>query len=88
MLFLLSTISDFTLSICSKYSCIVLKFVAELSSSFNISIRPFEDCCTVFVAKHPETKPKRNIIETMESRIEWLDSMIDEAILNIESIEL
>lgn len=56
--------------------------------TFDISIRPFEDCCTVFVAKHPETKPKRNIIETMESRIEWLDSMIDEAISNIESIEL
>ena len=54
--------------------------VAVDIGTFDISIRPYEDCCTVFVAKHPETKPKRNIIEAIERKIEKLDSLIDEAV--------
>ena len=33
--------------------------------TFDISIRPYEDCCTIFVAKHPETRPKTSIIEAI-----------------------
>ncbi len=56
--------------------------------TFDISIRPYEDCCTVFVAKHPETKPKKKIIEAIERKIEGLDELIDEAVKNSEIIEL
>ncbi len=61
--------------------------VATDIGTFDISIRPYEDCCTVFVAKHPETKPKRNIIETIERKIHGLDELIDEAVENAELVE-
>lgn len=55
--------------------------------TYDISIRPYEDCCTVFVPKHPETKPKRKYIEGAERKIEGLDRLIDEAVENCEIIE-
>lgn len=61
--------------------------VAVKIGTYDISIRPFEDCCTVFVAKHPETKPKKSIIEAIERKIEGLDTLIDEAVKNAEVIE-
>lgn len=61
--------------------------VAVDIGTFDISIRPYEDCCTVFVAKHPETKPKRSIIEAIERKIEGLDELIDKAVENAEIIE-
>jgi thiamine biosynthesis protein ThiI len=57
--------------------------------TYDISIRPFEDCCTIFVAKHPETKPKVNIIESIEKGIiEELMPMIAEAIEKAEIIDV
>ena len=38
-------------------------------------IQPFEDCCTIFVAKHPVTKPNLNIIKQHETN---LDGVIEE----------
>ena len=62
--------------------------IAREIGTFDISVRPYEDCCTVFVAKHPETKPKKSIIENMErKRLEGLDELIDKAVNNIEVIE-
>lgn len=55
--------------------------------TFDISIRPYEDCCTVFVAKHPETKPRKDIIEKIDSKIEGLDELIKAAVENSEVIE-
>ena len=55
--------------------------------TFDISIRPYEDCCTVFVAKHPETKPRKDIIEKIDSKIEGLDELIKTAVENSEVIE-
>lgn len=62
--------------------------IARKLDTFDISIRPYEDCCTIFVAKHPETKPKKNIIENIEKNIIDLDILIDKAIDNIETIVL
>ncbi|MBQ6554977.1 MAG: tRNA 4-thiouridine(8) synthase ThiI, partial [Firmicutes bacterium] len=62
--------------------------VARRIGTFEISIRPYEDCCTVFVPKHPETKPKRKIIENIERKITGLDELIDEAVENTEIMEL
>lgn len=61
--------------------------IARKLGTYDISIRPYEDCCTIFVAKHPETKPKKNIIEKIEEKIENLDEKIEECIKNIEIIE-
>lgn len=61
--------------------------IARKIGTFEISIRPFEDCCTIFVAKHPETKPRKHIIESVESKIDDLDQMIEDAVKQAEIIE-
>ncbi len=61
--------------------------IAKRIGTFEISIRPYEDCCTLFVAKHPDTRPKQNIIESMEKKLDNLSSLIDEAINKVEVIE-
>lgn len=62
--------------------------LARRIETFDISIRPYEDCCTIFVAKHPETKPKTSVIEGIEKRITKLSEMIDRAVTDAEIIEL
>jgi thiamine biosynthesis protein ThiI len=59
--------------------------IARRIGSYPISIRPYDDCCTLFVAKHPENKPNTNVIERMESRLfnERLGGLINEAVSNI-----
>ena len=58
--------------------------IARRIGTYDISIRPYEDCCTIFVAKHPETKPKRHIIENVERKIENLDELIENAVNNTQ----
>ena len=62
--------------------------IARKIGTFDISVRPYEDCCTIFVAKHPETKPKTSVIEKIESKLTELDRYINEAMENAEIIEL
>lgn len=62
--------------------------IARKIGTFDISIRPYEDCCTIFVAKHPETKPKTSVIEKIESKLTELDRYINEAVEKAEIIEL
>lgn len=54
--------------------------LAKKIGTFEISIRPYEDCCTIFVAKHPETRPKTNIIEAIEKKLIELDNLIEKAV--------
>ena len=51
--------------------------VSEKIGTFETSIQPFEDCCTIFVAKHPVTKPNVNVIRRHER---YLDEKIDELV--------
>lgn len=44
--------------------------IANKIGTFETSILPFEDCCTIFVAKHPVTKPNLNIIKRSERNLE------------------
>lgn len=63
--------------------------IARKIGTFDISIRPYEDCCTIFVAKHPETKPKKSIIENIQrQKLEDLEQMLQKAVDNAEIIEL
>jgi thiamine biosynthesis protein ThiI len=52
---------------------------AEMYGTFETSILPFEDCCTVFVPKHPVIKPKMSEIDRAEATLD-IDAMIDSAI--------
>lgn len=60
--------------------------IAIKIGTYDISIQPFEDCCTTFVAKHPVTKPTLKGIEKSEKRLEKIDELIREAIENTEVI--
>ncbi len=51
--------------------------ISEKIDTYETSIQPFEDCCTIFVAKHPVTKPNLNIIRKHEHN---LDEKIDELV--------
>lgn len=61
--------------------------VSRKIKTYDISIRPFEDCCTVFVPEHPVIKPKLDIVKKEEEKCE-LDSLIDEVFYNIKKYEL
>jgi len=58
--------------------------IAEKIGTFEISARPYEDCCTVFVAKHPVTKPRLKFIERTEAHLTELDRLLEEAVQNAE----
>ena len=63
--------------------------VAQKIDTFETSIQPFEDCCTIFVAKHPVTKPNLNIIRRSEEKLaEKIDAMVKEAIEGREIIRI
>lgn len=62
--------------------------IAKKIGTYDISIRPYEDCCTIFVPKHPETKPKKNIIEKWEGKLKDLDKLIEKAVEDAEVIEI
>ena len=61
--------------------------IARKIKTFDISIRPYEDCCTVFVPEHPIIKPKIDIVKEEEKKCN-LDELIVEAIKNIQVIHL
>ena len=56
-------------------------------NTYETSIQPFEDCCTIFVAKHPVTKPNLNIIRRHEENLqEKIEEMVDTAVRTAELI--
>lgn len=64
--------------------------IVELSKkigTFETSILPYEDCCTIFVAKHPVTKPSLKVIRRSETHLkEQIDEMVKTAIETTETI--
>ncbi len=60
---------------------------AEEIGTYETSILPYEDCCTVFTPKHPTINPKRSSIEKTESVLE-IDKLIEEALSGVEIIEV
>lgn len=62
--------------------------VAEKIGTFDISIQPYEDCCTLFVPKAPSTNPKVELVEEIESRADWMEQLLEEAVNNTETIHV
>jgi len=59
--------------------------IAEKIETYETSILPFEDCCTIYVAKHPVTKPKVSVIAHHEGRLgEEIDAMVEKALAERE----
>lgn len=63
--------------------------IAEKINTFETSIQPFEDCCTIFVAKHPVTKPNIAKMESSEKKLaEKIDEMVEKAIAEREVVKV
>ena len=63
--------------------------ISRKINTFETSIQPFEDCCTIFVAKHPVTKPNLKVIHRSEEKLnEKIDQLMEEALASTEVIEI
>ena len=61
--------------------------LSEKIGTYETSIQPYEDCCTIFVAKHPVTRPNINVIRCSELRLgEQIDGLMEEALNTTERI--
>ncbi|MDF2567138.1 MAG: Thiamine biosynthesis pyrophosphatase [Oscillospiraceae bacterium] len=59
--------------------------IAKKIGTFETSILPYDDCCTVFTPKHPKTKPKLDYVERSEALFDF-DPLIEEAVQNTECV--
>ena len=60
---------------------------SEEIGTYETSILPYEDCCTIFVAKHPVTKPNLQIIKRSETNLsEKIDELMEAALASDELI--
>ncbi len=57
--------------------------VSEKINTFETSLLPYEDCCTVFTPRHPRTKPKSEMVAKAEAAVDW-DDMIEEAVNGVK----
>ena len=63
--------------------------ISEKIGTYETSIQPYEDCCTIFVAKHPVTKPNIDVIRRSEENLnEKIDELMKQAIETVEVIEV
>ncbi|KYH29426.1 MULTISPECIES: tRNA uracil 4-sulfurtransferase ThiI [Clostridium] len=61
--------------------------IAKEIGTYETSILPYEDCCTIFVPKHPKTKPKVHFLKKSEEALD-VDKLVEEALENTELIRL
>lgn len=57
--------------------------ISKKIDTYEISIRPYEDCCTIFTPKAPKTAPHLKEVLEYEEKFEW-ESLLDDALNNIE----
>jgi len=62
--------------------------ISEMIDTYETSILPYEDCCTIFVAKHPVTKPILDIIKRSETKLaDVIDDLMQTALDTVEVVE-
>lgn len=59
--------------------------ISQKIGTFETSILPYEDCCTIFLPKKPVTKPRLDAVIKVESALD-VDTLVDNAMANIETI--
>lgn len=59
--------------------------ISRKIDTYDISIRPFEDCCTIFAPKNPKTRPNLEKCREYETKVDF-DSLLTEALNNIDVI--
>lgn len=61
--------------------------IAHKIDTFDISIEPFEDCCTVFTPKHPRTRPSKKLLETAEQALD-VEELVNGCVETVETTEI
>ena len=61
--------------------------IARKIGTFETSILPYEDCCTVFTPRHPRLRPLPGEIEAAEAKLD-VEAMVEEAFRGIERVKL
>ena len=61
--------------------------LARKIGTFDTSILPYEDCCTVFTPKHPRTRPTVKEVEEAEAALD-VEALVGEALAGLERIEI
>lgn len=61
--------------------------MARKIGTYDTSVLPYEDCCTIFTPRHPKTKPRLAEVERAESRLD-VQALVDEAVAGIERIRV
>ncbi|WP_221912644.1 tRNA uracil 4-sulfurtransferase ThiI [Streptococcus halichoeri] len=61
--------------------------IAQAIDTFDISIQPFEDCCTIFAPDRPKTNPKLKKVEAYETRFD-IDGLVARALAGVEITEI
>ena len=59
--------------------------IAEKIDTYETSILPYEDCCTVFTPRHPMTKPKPDKVAREEQKLD-IEALVEQAVQGIESV--
>ncbi|MDE5863481.1 MAG: tRNA 4-thiouridine(8) synthase ThiI [Lachnospiraceae bacterium] len=63
--------------------------ISEEISTYETSILPYEDCCTIFVAKHPVTKPVLDVIKRSETGLDGvIDGLVEEAMDSVQVVNV
>jgi thiamine biosynthesis protein ThiI len=61
--------------------------ISRQIDTFDISIEPYEDCCTVFTPKHPRTRPQIHVLEEAEKAMD-VDGLIESALANTQILNI
>lgn len=61
--------------------------IARMIDTFEVSIQPYEDCCTVFTPKHPRTRPKLEDVIREQSKTDF-DELVPEAVENVRLTDI
>ncbi|SMB91346.1 thiamine biosynthesis protein ThiI [Thermanaeromonas toyohensis ToBE] len=61
--------------------------LARKIGTYDISIKPYEDCCTLFIPRHPATKPRLAKVEKAEEKLN-VEGLIKECLDNLEVMEI
>ena len=64
----------------------IIRYARKIGT-FDTSILPYEDCCTVFTPRHPRTKPRLEDVERVEAALD-VETLVAEALDGIERIAL
>lgn len=59
--------------------------IAQKIGTYETSILPYEDCCTIFLPKRPVTKPRLSAVEKVESVLD-VETLVENALNSVESV--